>query len=345
MCGDSFTAADEKQVKASTQFFSDTGLMALLCEHDRVLWLVNMTSAGEKQHYALVLLEHLFNHLPSTARVAEILWNLFEQNFRLELRMVDQQVLPANWASQELAAVRDELVWRTFPEDDDGYIVGRLPETNVGLVTENWRDRARKVLGSDKSALSVIDILLSSPFFVCPSLSQVIMSMYKKKPAKSLPPENAGLFPVNTAPKSLKAHKAVKGNLYTPAGHFVQPFKPGVSKKADPFQPLATTLTFENEGDTVQLPGKKQKQFQHWETEVFPSLMEPYVKLLHETDSLQDMVQFVNELFVNAAPNTTAWCETLETFLGNRRYKLTTRFVSSFWKCYAVIRMLEWNKV
>ncbi|EDR09779.1 uncharacterized protein LACBIDRAFT_325583 [Laccaria bicolor S238N-H82] len=59
----------EKQVKASTQFFSDTGLMALLCRHDRVLWLVNMTSAGEKQHYALVLLERLFNHLPSTARV------------------------------------------------------------------------------------------------------------------------------------------------------------------------------------------------------------------------------------------------------------------------------------
>ena len=76
---------------------------------------------------------------------AEILWNLFEQNFRLELRMVDQQVLPADWASQESAAVRDELVRRTFPEDDDGYIVGRLPETNVGLVAENWRDRARSV--------------------------------------------------------------------------------------------------------------------------------------------------------------------------------------------------------
>ena len=69
MCEDSFTAADEKRVKASTQFFSDTGIMALLCRHDRVLWLVNMTSAGEKQHYSLVLLERLFDHLPSTARV------------------------------------------------------------------------------------------------------------------------------------------------------------------------------------------------------------------------------------------------------------------------------------
>ena len=129
------------------------------------------------------------------------------------------------------------------------------------------------------------------------------MSMYKRKPAKSLPPtltENTNLFPVNTAPKFRKAHKTAKlpsaalGNLYTPAGHFVQPFKPedsSTSKNTDPFEPLATTLTFVNDGDSVQIPGKKQKQFQRWETEVLPSLMEPYVKLLHETDSLQDMVQ------------------------------------------------------
>jgi hypothetical protein len=50
---DSFKAADEQRVKASTQVFSDTGLMALLCHHDIVLWMVNMTSAGERQYYAL----------------------------------------------------------------------------------------------------------------------------------------------------------------------------------------------------------------------------------------------------------------------------------------------------
>jgi hypothetical protein len=76
---------------------------------------------------------------------AEIIWNLFEQNFRLEIRMVDQQVLPADWALEELAGVRDELIRRIFPEDDDGYIVGRMPENNVGLVAENWRDRVRSV--------------------------------------------------------------------------------------------------------------------------------------------------------------------------------------------------------
>ena len=68
-CGDSFKAADEKREKASTKFFADTGLMALLCRHDRVLWLVNMTSAGEKQYYALALLQRLFEHLPPTMTV------------------------------------------------------------------------------------------------------------------------------------------------------------------------------------------------------------------------------------------------------------------------------------
>ncbi|KAJ7301708.1 hypothetical protein DFH08DRAFT_919079 [Mycena albidolilacea] len=54
-CEASFKAADETRQKASSQFYSDTGLMALLCRHDRVLWLVNMHSAGEKT----TLMQHL----------------------------------------------------------------------------------------------------------------------------------------------------------------------------------------------------------------------------------------------------------------------------------------------
>ncbi|KAF8132633.1 hypothetical protein K438DRAFT_2130094 [Mycena galopus ATCC 62051] len=60
---------DENREKASTKFFEDTGLMGLLCRHDRVLFLVNMRSAGEKQYYMLALLEMLFQHLPSNIRV------------------------------------------------------------------------------------------------------------------------------------------------------------------------------------------------------------------------------------------------------------------------------------
>jgi hypothetical protein len=40
-CESSFKAADKLREKASTQFFDDTGLMALICRHDRVLWLAN----------------------------------------------------------------------------------------------------------------------------------------------------------------------------------------------------------------------------------------------------------------------------------------------------------------
>lgn len=68
-CSHSFIAADEKREKASTQVFSDTGLMALLCRHDRVLWLANLESSGEKQHYVLALVTKLFKNLPACATV------------------------------------------------------------------------------------------------------------------------------------------------------------------------------------------------------------------------------------------------------------------------------------
>ena len=68
-CNDSFVAADEKREKASTQYFSDTGIMSLICRHDRVLFAVSMTHRGERQHYALALIDALFSHLPPTMTV------------------------------------------------------------------------------------------------------------------------------------------------------------------------------------------------------------------------------------------------------------------------------------
>ncbi|KAJ8093708.1 hypothetical protein PM082_009568 [Marasmius tenuissimus] len=38
-CEASFTATDERQGKAGTQFFDCKALMALLCQHDQVLWI------------------------------------------------------------------------------------------------------------------------------------------------------------------------------------------------------------------------------------------------------------------------------------------------------------------
>jgi hypothetical protein len=68
-CNDSFTAADERRKKASTKQFADTGLMVLVCRHDIVLFIANMTSAGERQYYVFALLNKLFSHLPPTVTI------------------------------------------------------------------------------------------------------------------------------------------------------------------------------------------------------------------------------------------------------------------------------------
>ena len=63
-CERSFTAAQSSKAKTSTSFFDDTGLMALICRHDCLLFLANIKSVGEKQYYVLALLEALFKELP-----------------------------------------------------------------------------------------------------------------------------------------------------------------------------------------------------------------------------------------------------------------------------------------
>ncbi|KZS89187.1 hypothetical protein SISNIDRAFT_395865, partial [Sistotremastrum niveocremeum HHB9708] len=68
-CEKTFIAADERRIKASTKYFGDTGLMAILCRHDIPLFIVNMTSAGEKQYYALALIKKVFEHLPDDAKI------------------------------------------------------------------------------------------------------------------------------------------------------------------------------------------------------------------------------------------------------------------------------------
>lgn len=71
-CGSSFVAADEKHEKASTQFFADTGIMSLICQHDRVLFTVNMTHRGEHQHYALALIKQFMGEIPDECTVGAL---------------------------------------------------------------------------------------------------------------------------------------------------------------------------------------------------------------------------------------------------------------------------------
>lgn len=46
------------------------------------------------------------------------------------------------------------------------------------------------------------------------------------------------------------------------------------------------------------------------------------------------MLEFVQDLFIRMPPNKTAWCDTLEAFLGKRAYKLTTRVCFLFLTAY-----------
>ncbi|KAF9510272.1 hypothetical protein BS47DRAFT_1300358, partial [Hydnum rufescens UP504] len=71
-CRQSFIAADEDRVKASTQYFEDTGVIALLCRHDIPLAVASMWTAGEKQFYVFALLDTVLKHVPSHWRIGAL---------------------------------------------------------------------------------------------------------------------------------------------------------------------------------------------------------------------------------------------------------------------------------
>ncbi|KAF9511782.1 hypothetical protein BS47DRAFT_1363548 [Hydnum rufescens UP504] len=71
-CQQSFIAADEDRIKVSTQYFEDTGVIALLCHHDIPLAVASMWTAGEKQFYVFVLLETILKHIPSHWRIGAL---------------------------------------------------------------------------------------------------------------------------------------------------------------------------------------------------------------------------------------------------------------------------------
>ena len=58
--------------------------------HDRVLWMTNMTSAGEKQHYALALIKKLFENVLATLMVG-LLYDIVCQ---LHHSFIKQKFLP-----------------------------------------------------------------------------------------------------------------------------------------------------------------------------------------------------------------------------------------------------------
>jgi hypothetical protein len=78
-------------------------------------------------------------NLLTPTTTAEILWDLFEHNFRLELLALDRCVMASSWQDPTVAAIRDALVRDVFP--GDGFLVGTMPTSDHGLAADQWEDR------------------------------------------------------------------------------------------------------------------------------------------------------------------------------------------------------------
>jgi hypothetical protein len=70
----------------------------------------------------------------------EIVWDLYEHNFRLELLALDHCVMAESWRDPMKATIRDSLLRGVFP-GDGGFLVGAMPTSNQGLAAERWEDR------------------------------------------------------------------------------------------------------------------------------------------------------------------------------------------------------------
>ncbi|THU82139.1 hypothetical protein K435DRAFT_823279 [Dendrothele bispora CBS 962.96] len=62
-CGQSFDAANGT-AKSRAKGFDERALAGMFCPHGSCLYLVTMSSLGEKQHYILVMLQTLFENIP-----------------------------------------------------------------------------------------------------------------------------------------------------------------------------------------------------------------------------------------------------------------------------------------
>ncbi|RDB23170.1 hypothetical protein Hypma_009677 [Hypsizygus marmoreus] len=81
---------------------------------------------------------------PSTT--TEVLWDLFEQNFRFELLALDRVLSPTAWAPKEgTFLVRDEVIRQVIfdPHGDPGgsYLIAGIPREDLGLAASKWNVR------------------------------------------------------------------------------------------------------------------------------------------------------------------------------------------------------------
>ncbi|CAK5284324.1 unnamed protein product [Mycena citricolor] len=70
-CGESWTAANEHKQKGDPKCYDSTGIFALTCHHSQVLFMCDIDTPGEQQHYIIALLEKVASLLPSNATITQ----------------------------------------------------------------------------------------------------------------------------------------------------------------------------------------------------------------------------------------------------------------------------------
>lgn len=126
------TTAQRRKATAS-KFFAD---MALKDLPDTVYWQETAIVTGDIKS----LQESLDPKITT-----EVLWELFEHNFRFEMLALDRMNLPRAWSHAEEHQVRDEKLRSVFFDENGrpggSYLVEHVPDQNFGLAADNWEVR------------------------------------------------------------------------------------------------------------------------------------------------------------------------------------------------------------
>jgi hypothetical protein len=70
-CKETWDAANEKKQKADPKRYDSSGIFAMTCRHSQVLFLANIDTPSEQQHYIVALLEELKDHVPPQATIVQ----------------------------------------------------------------------------------------------------------------------------------------------------------------------------------------------------------------------------------------------------------------------------------
>jgi hypothetical protein len=154
----------------------------------------------------------------------------------------------------------------------------------------------------------------------------------KKKSARSSrSPQKSDLIPVDGAPKIRRPYGTEgipiepEGLLYAPGGPYTQPVDPGRDVPRTGFQTahgsIADTGGEFYGAEMSAALSKKAKQWKKWDEEIIPMLIEPYLHLLRETQSLRNLTT----LQQNSAPPACDGCS------GGRNLRVS-EYVLSFGK-------------